>query len=223
MHRSANVPVTTRELVTELRATTVGQGVIERLKIAYRPYICPFDDLIRRVRPGAHVVDIGCGSGQFALLLAQFSSAASVHGIEVDDRLVANATKLLAERAPGFPATFEKYDPTKGLPESVARAEQVFVIDVLHHVPPAKQQPVINQLRTLVGPGTLLVLKDIDAASPLVFANKLHDVVLSRDLGREVKADTAKRWVTAAGFRVVEVSRKRTLVYPHYLIEAEAV
>jgi ubiquinone/menaquinone biosynthesis C-methylase UbiE len=207
------------EMVEILRRSGVDAGFVDRLKISYRPLICPFGPILDLLRQDDRVLDLGCGSGQFALLVSHFVQPASVYGLEVDERLAANANELLSRAGVATPFAFDAYDGVT-LPDEVREATVVTMIDVLHHVPSERQRPLLESLHRVMSPGARLVLKDIDAASPLVLFNKLHDLVLSGSVGRELGLRVVLRVLDEIGFSVEQASRHRTLVYPHYLVLA---
>jgi len=190
---------------------------VDRLKIAYRPYICPFKDLLMMVQPGERVFDIGCGSGQFALLLARFAKTGWIGGADISEKLIRNARELFANSKIGIEHDFCVFDGKK-FPESVGRSDRVFLIDVFHHVPPALQEGFLRALWNAMRPGAVLVLKDIDAASILVYFNKLHDRVVSQEVGHEISARQLVCLAQKAGFRLISESKRRMLWYPHFTL-----
>jgi cyclopropane fatty-acyl-phospholipid synthase-like methyltransferase len=207
-------------MVALLRRSAVNASLIDRLKISYRPLICPFDEILGLLTRNDHVLDLGCGSGQFALLVSQFVRPASFHGVEIDEGLVRNAMELLSGAGVATPFTFEAYDGTT-LPDVVGSATVVTMIDVLHHIPSEKQLPFLQSLYDAMPATSRLVLKDIDAASPLVLCNKLHDLLLSQTIGSERKLNAVVEDLEKIGFSVELASRHRMYVYPHYLILAQ--
>jgi hypothetical protein len=54
-----------KDLLKFLKNKYIHAGFLDRLKLHYRPLICPYISLINMVKPGFKVGDIGCGSGQF--------------------------------------------------------------------------------------------------------------------------------------------------------------
>src|SRR6476620_12536934 len=130
--------VPNREIISFLKDKSPDAGFVDKLKIRYRPLVCPLGKLMEFVSPGDKVFDVGCGSGQFALLLNQFTQVGQVTGVEISERLVMNARRLFSLEKKAVPASFEVYDG-KTFPPSLGSAYVVFLIDVLHHVPKSAQ------------------------------------------------------------------------------------
>ncbi len=78
-------------------ANCANAGFVDRLKIKYRPIICPFIDLIDFAKDKKSVFDIGCGSGQFCALIAKYTGVEKIMGIEINERLVKNANEVNEE------------------------------------------------------------------------------------------------------------------------------
>jgi hypothetical protein len=70
-------------------------------------------------------------------------------------------------------------------------------------------------------PGSTLVVKDIDAANPLVIFNKLHDLVISKEIGHELKCDETIRLLKQNHLEIVDCQKTTTYVYPHYTVVAK--
>lgn len=203
------------ELVDFLRSKTIHSGFFDQLKVNYRPLICPLDDLINNIGSAQSVFDIGCGSGQFALLIAAFSNVKRIGGIEINERLVNNARELLAPYANKIKLDFNEYDGSD-LPESIKEYDLIFLVDVLHHIPKNAQESFIKKVYQLMRPGARFVVKDIDASSPFVYANKMHDMVFAREIGNEWTADRLRKVAEETGFKIVDSNKRRMYVYPHY-------
>lgn len=210
--------VSQRKILEFFRRRGRRSGFIDRLKIRYRPYICPFDQLLEYAVGHEAVFDIGCGSGQLCLLLAEFSQARRIHGIEIDERLIRNARAEVGEvDARSQRIAFTLFDGAT-IPEMVKDFDLVFMVDVLHHVPKESQEQFLKHLFERMGAGTRLVLKDIDASSPFVRANRLHDRFLSGAVGHEWTFARARDYCDSLGFVVEESRLQRTAFYPHYFL-----
>src|SRR5690606_14887317 len=110
----------------------------DRIKIAYRPLICPFDDLLELIPENSSVFDVGCGSGMFLSLVKAFRNPTKLGGIEISESLIANARAVLGSdfNEQTFLAVFDG----KELPENISDYEYIFMIDVYHHIPSDQQK-----------------------------------------------------------------------------------
>ncbi len=211
--------LTNAAIIKFLKSKFKSAGFIDGLKIRYRSLICPFISLIKMVQPGDYVGDVGCGSGQFMLLVSEFATPSYVYGIEISDRLVKNANELFSTLPRGY-YDFEEYDGVK-FPAKIAEMDIVFLVDVLHHVPSANQRDFIKTLAARMKPGAKLVLKDINAASPLVYCNKLHDMIFAGEIGNELKMNDARKLLESNGLTITHQEKRRMYVYPHYTLVAQ--
>lgn len=209
-----------RDIVSFLKETRFSGGFFDTLKIRYRTYICPFIDLIQKVKPGDKVGDVGCGSGQFLLLLSQFAdNPKSLYGIEISQHLIANAHKLFSKNN-RVKSEFETFDGIH-FPGSLKDCDLIYLIDVLHHVPKENQKQFLTDLCTLMKPGARMVLKDINKSSPLVLFNKMHDLIFAGEIGNEWKMQDAKSLLEQNDMKILENYKRRMYVYPHYTIVAQ--
>ncbi len=211
--------LTNRAIIRFLKKTCKGSGFIDSLKIKYRSLICPFISLIKKVQPGEKVGDVGCGSGQFLLLLTEFAQPSYLFGIEISPKLINNAQNLFSN-LPGQKYSFSEYDG-KNFPDELSNMDTIFLIDVLHHVPPKSQEDFIKGLAYTMKPGARLILKDINGRSPLVLFNKFHDLIFAREIGNEIGIKKAARLLTENGLTIIEQEKRVMYVYPHYTIVAK--
>jgi 2-polyprenyl-3-methyl-5-hydroxy-6-metoxy-1,4-benzoquinol methylase len=171
------------------------------------------------LKPGEKAGDVGCGSGQFLLLLSRFTEASYLYGIEITPRLIDNANKLFSTQRPGSYG-FSTYDGVH-FPEKLQEMDVIYLVDVLHHVPKNSQEAFLKNLSQTLKPGARLVLKDINAASPFVYFNKLHDLIFASEIGNEMSMEQAKKLLQENGLEIIEQSKRRMYVYPHYTIVAK--
>ncbi|QHI35238.1 tRNA (cmo5U34)-methyltransferase [Kordia antarctica] len=203
--------------LTYLSDKAKDESFVDRLKIKFRPLIFPMESLLSHLEETDSFFDIGCGSGQFALLVHHFKNVQKISGIEIKEELVKNANALFSKHAPKADAKFVKYDGIH-FPETIKNYNKVFLNDVLHHVPQKVQTDFLKKIYESISDDTVFVLKDIDAASPLVYFNKIHDLVFSREIGRELTCKAAKETLETIGFKILAVEKKTIAVYPHYTI-----
>ena len=207
--------VSSTDLARLLRSNIPATGFVDRLKIGFRPYICPFDLLLPHIEPGESYYDIGCGSGMFLRILAEYKSPTAVGGTEISAHLIENASAVLKSCI--VPLALSVYDGCD-FPGEVAEYQWVFLIDVFHHVPRESQWAFLSRLFARLRPGQRLLLKDIDAATPLVYWNKLHDFVLSKEIGHEWSATATILELERIGFEVRMLFNKRVFLYPHFAL-----
>lgn len=203
-----------------LKTKSTDLSFIDKLKVVYRPLICPFDDLLNYIENDDSVFDIGCGSGQFCALVAKFTPANEIYGIEISETLVQNARIVNQEFNGKKNIQFETFNGSE-IPSLIQNYSKIYLIDVLHHVPKENQLEFLREIYSKMSIGSRLILKDIDASSLLLYFNKMHDLVFSREIGNEMKANFAKKVVEEIGFKVLESYTKRMFVYPHYFLILE--
>ena len=209
---------TTRELAAFLRACSTDQIGLERIKTVYRPYICPFDELIGLFEGNNFsVFDVGCGSGVFLKLLRKFSNATALTGVDIDAAVIAKARAFAGNDLISF-YQFNGFD----LPAQVKDFEYVTMIDVLHHIPVDQKSSFMEKLHASMSAGSRLILKDIDADEvPWVFFNKLHDRMLAGEAGSELSLTQTRRLLEETGFRIRSQSSRRMAWYPHFTLVCE--
>ena len=211
--------ITNSDIIRFLETKTNRAGLINSLKIKYRSLICPFISLINMVQPNEKVGDVGCGSGQFLLLLNEFAKPSYLYGIEISKTLIDNANQLFST-LPENRYDFEEYNGSV-FPPKMAEMDVIFLIDVFHHVPKQGRQKFLQDLVKIMKPGCRFIFKDIDASSPLVYVNKLHDILFAREIGNEISFSEAKSLLTDNGLQIMQQEKRTIYVYPHYTIVAK--
>jgi 2-polyprenyl-3-methyl-5-hydroxy-6-metoxy-1,4-benzoquinol methylase len=207
-----------KQIINFLKKTYKSAGFVDSLKIKYRSLICPFISLIKMVQPGQKVGDVGCGSGQFLLLVSEFAKPSYLYGIEISKNLIDNAKNLFSSRQQN--SFFTEYDGS-AFPAQLGEMDIVFLIDVLHHVPKKMQENFIKNLTITMKPNATLILKDINAASGLVYFNKLHDMIFAGEIGNEISITKAVALLQANGLSIIKQEKRNMYVYPHYSIVAK--
>ena len=208
-----------KKLISFLKKNSIDASFTERLKIVYRPLVCPLVKLLEYIKEDDVVADVGCGSGQFCLLVSEFSAAKEIYGIEVSERLVHNAYKLFKSRK-SYRYLFEVYDGMD-FPDEISKADVVFLTDVLHHIPLHKRSQFVKSLYAKMKEGARIVVKDIDGASIFVIFNKIHDLLFSHEVVHEYTFCEALDLFEKHNFQILSKSKIRMYVYPHFTIYAK--
>jgi len=129
----------------------------DRLHVAVRLALCPFERLAAFVPPGGLIVDLGCGHGVFAHTLAIESPKRCVVGMEPSPRKLAAAR--IARLSTGH-ASFVQGDALAPPVAGLCRA--VLLIDVLYLLTPLEQEQALRISFDLLETGGVLVLKTMD-------------------------------------------------------------
>jgi ubiquinone/menaquinone biosynthesis C-methylase UbiE len=106
-----------------------------------------------RLPHGGRVVDVGCGTGSFALLLAAARPDASILGLDGDP----DALAIAQRKAPQIAFRRALADAT-GEPDGGADAVTMSL--VLHHLDPAGKTAALAEARRILKPGGTLHVAD---------------------------------------------------------------
>ncbi|MET0283979.1 MAG: class I SAM-dependent methyltransferase [Polyangiales bacterium] len=123
------------------------------------------------------ILEVGGGDGQLLnALLARFPSAHATM-IDISPRLGAALDTTLLARVQLLPNTSIRQYIERGHPPPAL----ISVCDVVHHVPPEQRVRFFSDLRPLIGPDTLLVVKDIRPGTTRGYLSYLADRYISGD------------------------------------------
>lgn len=189
---------------------------ISYLKMVYRPYICPFNRILKEINKNKRIFDIGFGNGTLLTLCAEYLSPVKISGVEIDRDLLENANKILSSY--NIDKNLELFDGSN-IPHEISNYNVITLIDVIHHIPRNQQFSFLKNIIYKASSNTKIIIKDIDRENPLVFFNKIHDFLFSRQKTheRDLKELTEFfRKQKTVDLQIVET--KTMFVYPHFLL-----
>jgi len=154
------------------------------------------------LKPDSSVLEVGCGSGGYALYLAEKVGCRLV-GLDVNAPGVHNANQLAAARGLAARVHFEQCDASKNLPFDDNIFDAIFSNDVLCHLP-IRPKVLCEMLRILKLGGRMLF------SDALVVGGMLsHEEVATRSsIGFYVYSPPGEneRLIEQAGFRLIHVT-----------------
>ena len=195
------------------RSLYSGVAPAYRIMQSLRPYICPFETILPWVPGGSRVLDIGCGAGLWLGLLSKFRGLRYGFGTDLSQSAIKAAREMAASNHLDSRLSFHC---GQGVATRNGDWDIVSMIDVLHHVPVARQKDFFCEAARLTPPSGRFVFKDM-TERPLVFAlcNKIHDLMLAGDWPHMVAEPVLRRWAAEQGLVVESVSVCRRLWYQH--------
>lgn len=184
------------------RLYQTGPLLLKRLQ-HWRPYICPYEALIKCVPSGSYILDVGCGGGLLLGLLANMGRIAGGVGFDSNKVAIDLASSMTQNLPLDNNLKFLYLSATSAWPEGSFNV--ISMIDVVHHIPPKHQQQAIETAIVKVPPNGVLLYKDM-ADHPWYFAwaNRLHDLVLAR------------QWIDYLPVeQVISIARQHGLIVQH--------
>jgi len=127
--------------------------LMARLFVHGRAFLSDLAFVERYVPRHGYIVDVGCGHGLFANVLAEASATRRVLGIDVDERKIAIA-RSTAEGRPEI--RFEVGDAIATAPP---RCDAITIVDVLYLLPFEAQERVLRNAAAALLEGRPLVVK----------------------------------------------------------------
>lgn len=150
---------------------------------------------------GGTAVDVGCGTGTFALALAARRSDAQLFGIDGDAEILS-----LAQAKPGAGSVEWREGLAQGLPLPEASADIVTISLVLHHLLPDDKRAALAEARRILKPSGHLHIADWGRpGDPLMSALFfLAQAIDGFDRTADHRAGRLPRFIAEAGFGMVE-------------------
>jgi ubiquinone/menaquinone biosynthesis C-methylase UbiE len=168
------------------------------------------------LQPGAHVLDVGCGTGGLAIAAAErVGPTGTIHSVDASPEMVARARHRVARA--GVPVAVE-LAPVEALPYPAGTFDVVLSSLMLHHLPEDVRAQAFAEIRRVLRPGGRLLAVDFEpprsrvarAITRLMLTGRMADydvrtcLPLMRAAGFvEVESGpTPYRWLTAVRGRV---------------------
>ena len=167
------------------------------------------------------VLDIGCGFGLFSLYYAATGPRRLLRGLDLNPRRITLARRAAA-RLGLDNVTYETGDARDFKGDGEVSA--AYMLDIVHHVPPASVPPLLRALRASLAVGGRLLVKDVDTrpAPKRWFTWLLDRVMAPATPVHYWGAEELSQALADAGFLVHRHLMVDLLPYPHVLYVCEA-
>jgi 2-polyprenyl-3-methyl-5-hydroxy-6-metoxy-1,4-benzoquinol methylase len=186
---------------------------VGRVYAFFRFLICPFGIIESLLPKSGKFLDIGCGHGLFANLLALRAVDRKVMGCDLNPDRIRAARRSTQGREN---ITFFLVD-VKQL--EIPSCDVITMVDLLHPLSPSDQCSVLRDAAVKLKPGGVLLIKDIDRTPYLKFLwNYLHDLIFT--FGgplNYVEKNKLLHFLEHRGFHAQLMPLETLTPYPHIL------
>jgi 2-polyprenyl-6-hydroxyphenyl methylase/3-demethylubiquinone-9 3-methyltransferase len=151
--------------------------LVARAMVHGRAFLSDLAFVDRYVPRHGFIVDLGCGHGLFANLLAEASANRRVLGIDVDLRKIEIARATIQGRET---IRFEHGDIVH---EPVPKCDAVTIIDVLYLLAPADQEEVLRKAAAALTENAPLIVKSQERSASPRYALTYAQELITNSLG----------------------------------------
>jgi len=149
---------------------------------------------VERLPPGAMIVDIGCGTGNYTIALSQALPHYNYHGFDLSERMLAIAQERCSQ------ISFTRGDADTQFPYSDESCDLAFAVDVIHHI---ERLNVFFQeaARVLKPRGKLLIVTDSEDNIKNRSLTRYFPETLGVELGRYPRLEELRQEAVSAGLK----------------------
>ena len=177
-----------------------------------RSALTPYGAIASNLPAHGTIVDLGSGHGLLAFTLVLASDRREIIGIDHDSERVRLARLAALRLRNSVGPTFETGDLSQKLGAFASGSlAGIAMIDILHYFDPASQHFLVSEAARVLGPGGILVVREIDSDAGIkAAANRLYErlatgIGFTQSGTRTLSFRGAGEWTAlleAAGFSV---------------------
>jgi len=99
------------------------------------PWLPIYKEAAGWINPGHPVIDLGCGTGRFAVTLARTGHSGGYTGLDFAPAVLAEAQRYLAREKPHYKAELHQCDLTTWQPVDIRQSSETYLaLEVLEHI-----------------------------------------------------------------------------------------
>ncbi len=210
-----------KELSDLLAAHAGPLSLFDRIKLVYRPFICPMSEVLGEIPFDSRHFDIGCGNGALPYLALTTRNTEISHGYDVSEQSVASSRIFRNANQSTEKRLAVSYLAPQDTPPPLDDYDCITMIDVLHHVPRRQQQSFLSRVMEKMNVGAKLVIADIDGSHRLATTvNLAHDLVSARELVAAQPASQVVSTLEDSSASVESCRHQWDLWYLHFIVVA---
>ncbi len=145
------------------------------------------------LKPGAEILEVGCGRGAGAVLIRREFKPSSLHAMDLDFQMIRRGRTYLAPGRKGEISFF--VGDSSSLPCRDEAYDAVFGFGVLHHVP--EWQRAVGEIARVLKPGGIYFLEEL---YPSLYQNFITKHILLHPRENRFRSRDLKRMLKAKGF-----------------------
>lgn len=198
-----------------------GEPLGVRLHVQARHWLCPMERIAAHVPPAGRTLDVGCGHGLFANLLALASPDRQVCGVDP------MASKIAVARRAARALPNARYGVGSAADVTDGPYDVITILDVLYLLPRPAKLALLQQCRALLAPDGVLLLKTNDRKPRWKYWWARFEEQIMTGLGLTagqglyfLTAAQNRALLNLAGFQADVLRLDSWLPYPHVLFVA---
>jgi len=178
------------------------------------------DEIGQYLPRSGRVLDVGCGFGLFSMYYALATPELEVYGIDLDGRRIDQA-RAAAKRLGLRNVHYEVADAARYADASLF--DVIYMLDIVHHIPPSSVQPLIRRLANALPPSRRLLIKDVGRrpAYKRWFTHALDKLMDRKTPVSYWSPEDLQSLLADSGFRVYRHLMVDFLPYPHVIYICE--
>ncbi len=185
-----------------------------------RLLIAPFEPIVSLLPHHGRLLDVGCGHGFVTYAIAAGRPDLEIHGIDISRSRIAVAQGAIGKRRN---ISFSVRNLlTASLPAQ--KFDVILFFDLLHHLPPNRQDEIISQSYAHLSKNGILIIKDIDTVPVYKYWwNYFHDFLLNK--GQPIYCRHNRQWHKLLQKKAFDIKHTffphKGWLYPHFIIVAQ--